>query len=120
MNSVEAIQSQDDVTPEAVKALRAQLKLTQEGFWPPVCVPAMRGCHYETKRTPIPVEIKRLIYLHHVLGIPTDIKAGDINDIAETAKSVRIAQREIEKAEALVAKAGNLLGEARGIIDAKQ
>ena len=117
MNIVESIKSQDDVTPEAVKALRAHLKLTQEGFWPPVCVPAMRGCHYETKRTPIPVEIKRLIYLHHVLGIPTDIKASDINDIAETAKSVRIAQREIEKAEALVAKAGNLLGAARGVIN---
>lgn len=120
MSIIDLIHSEDDVTPGAVKALREHLRLTQGKFWPPVCVPKMRGCHYETKRTPIPVEIRRLIYLHYVVGIPTDIKASDINDIAETAKSVRIAQREIEKAEAMVGKAGTLLGAARGVINAKQ
>lgn len=108
-----SIQSESDFNAVSVKQLRAELKLTQRKFWEAVCVPHTRGCSYETARTPIPAEIRRLLYLQYVVGLPTDITSKEIKELAAIASPARRAQRQANLAADYIDQAGALLQQAK-------
>lgn len=62
-----------NLTPAALVELRTAKGLSQKAFWGAIGYSTTRGCSYETGRTPIPEHVRRLVYLEHVLGVPTDI-----------------------------------------------
>lgn len=41
-------------------------------FWGGVGYTLSRGHSYETGKTPVPEDVRRLVYLEYVLGVPTD------------------------------------------------
>lgn len=51
---------------------RQSLDLSLEKFWGAIGINAVRGFRYETGVTKIPETVKRLIFLQHSVGIPTD------------------------------------------------
>lgn len=108
-----AIQSESDFNALSVKQLRTELKLTQASFWSAVCVPGSRGCAYETGRTPIPAEVRRLLYLQYVVGLPTDITSKEIKELAAIASPARRAQRQANLAANFIDQAGVLLKQAK-------
>lgn len=115
------IETEGDIDAATVKALRESLKLTQSEFWEPVCVRKGRGCVYETGRTaPIPAEVRRLVFLHYVVGVPTDLTSKELAELAELAKfasPVRRARREMHAAADLIDQAGELLRQAKGAMN---
>lgn len=108
-----AIESESEFNALSVKQLRTQLNLTQRKFWEAVCVPNTRGCAYETGRTPIPAEVKRLLYLQYVIGLPTDITSKEIKELAAIASPARRAQRQANLAADFIDQAGVLLKQAK-------
>lgn len=107
------IQNEGDFNALNVRELRSQLKLTQRKFWEAVCVPNSRGCAYETGRTPIPAEVKRLLYLQYVIGLPTDITSKEIQELAAIASPARRAQRQANLAADFIDQAAVLLKQAK-------
>lgn len=115
------IKTEGDINALTVKELRAGLKLTQSDFWGAVCVSKGRGCVYETGRTaPIPAEVRRLVFLHYVVGVPTDLTSKELVELAELAKfasPVRRARREMHAAADLIDQASELLKQAKGAMN---
>ncbi len=108
------IQNESEINALTVKSLRESAKLSQKQFWGDVCVSGARGCAYETGRTsPIPPEIQRLVFLHYVLGFPTDITRKELHEIATVASPVRRARREMSLATSFIDQAGELLRQAK-------
>lgn len=120
-NEIE-IKSESDITPVSVTALRAKLKLTQREFWPAVTVPAARGGFYENGRSGIPHEVRRLVYLHYVAGIPTDATSSELAGLSKKIVEVREvaskAQGAVSSAASMVDKAADLLRKAESALDA--
>lgn len=108
-----AIESESEFNALSVKKLRTELNLTQRKFWEAVCVPNTRGCAYETGRTPIPAEVRRLLYLQYVIGLPTDITSKEIKELAAIASPARRAQRQATLAADFIDQAGVLLKQAK-------
>lgn len=76
-----------NLTPAALVELRTAKGLSQKAFWGAIGYSTTRGCSYETGRTPIPEHVRRLVYLEHVLGIPTDIDSEMFRTFEERLKS---------------------------------
>lgn len=115
------IEKEGDINALTVKALREGLKLKQPDFWQAVCVSKGRGCAYETGRTaPIPAEVRRLVFLHYVVGVPTDMTSTELKELSELAKfasPVRRARREMHAASNLIDQASELLKQAKGAMN---
>lgn len=97
---------------------REQLNMKQAEFWRPVCVSGSRGCAYETGKTPIPAAIRRLLYLHYVLGIPTDISGREIKELAKVAAPARRARRQMDAAVKQIDEGIAQLNQAKEIMNA--
>lgn len=75
------------LTPEALTELRKAKGLSQRAFWHALGYSNTRGCSYEAGRTAIPEHVRRLVYLHHVLGIPTDIDSKEFRAFEQRMKA---------------------------------
>lgn len=112
------IEKEGDINALTVKALRERTKLNQREFWGGVCLSGARGCAYETGRTaPIPAEVQRLVYLHYVLGFPTDITSNEMKEIAAIASPARRARREKATACDFIDQSMELLRQAKGALN---
>lgn len=108
------IQNEGQINALSVKALREGKGLNQKQFWGAVCLSGARGCAYETGRTtPIPPEIQRLVYLHHVVGFPTDVVSKEMKELADFVNPARRARREKDLATDFIAQAEELLNRAK-------
>jgi transcriptional regulator with XRE-family HTH domain len=112
------IKNENDINGVASLELRTKLKLTQKEFWGAVCVSGSRGCAYETGKTPIPAAVRRLLFLHYVLGIPTDINDREVKELAKVAAPARRARRQMDAASSLIDEAAVLLNRAKETMNA--
>lgn len=90
------IKKESDFSAESVRALRESLGMSQRVFWGAVCVSIARGCAYEIGRNEIPATVKRLLWLHYCVGIPTDTAMPTSNQDAR--KALEMAKTKIDAA----------------------
>lgn len=76
-----------NLSPSALLELRIAKGLSQKAFWGAIGYSTTRGCSYEIGRTPIPEHVRRLVYLQHVLGVPTDIDSEEFHAFEQRIKS---------------------------------
>ena len=70
------IKTEDDITSEWVRGERAKRQMKQREFWEPICLDRNTGSFYEKQveklGRPLPRHVRRLLFLHYVIGIPVD------------------------------------------------
>lgn len=76
-----------NLSPAALLELRTAKGLSQKAFWGAIGYSTTRGCSYETGRTPIPEHVRRLVYLEHVLGVPTNIDSEEFQAFESRLKA---------------------------------
>lgn len=115
------VEREGDINALTVKAIRDRTKLNQRDFWGAVCLSGARGCAYETGRTaPIPAEVQRLVFLHYVLGFPTDITSKEMKEYAAIVSPARRARREMTLASDFIDQSVELLRQAKGALNVQQ
>ena len=95
----------EQVEPKFIKKYRDEvLKISLDQFWGAIGISAPRGYRYETEAYKMPDTVKRLIFLQHGVGIPTDCQSEDFMNfvaalkhsnpykIGQAAKLIREAQ----------------------------
>lgn len=105
------IESFEQITPEFLEQFRTERDLSLAVFWNAIGCSDTRGFRYEKKKTEIPEVVKRLVYLHYGVGIPTDCQSAEFlkfRNALRSTNAVRVVQAAslIQQAKAL------LLGEA--------
>lgn len=83
------INTSEEIDRAAVLALRSATGFGQRKFWGDLGVSPAAGCSYETGRSQMPIPVRRLIFLHYVIGIPTDINAEDAKSLSGFGASMR-------------------------------
>ena len=66
------INTEREITSDALKFLRAQYGMTQLAFWRPVGISQPGGWRYEAGETPIPKPVRILVFMIYVAGINID------------------------------------------------
>lgn len=66
--------------------MRIERGMSLKEFWGAVGYTLSRGCSYETSKTKIPEHARRLVYLHYVLGVPTDPESAEARQFAVELK----------------------------------
>lgn len=112
------IKNESEINGITAKAIRENLGLRQSDFWGAVCISGARGCAYETGRTDIPKPIRRLLFLHYVLGVPTDISSREIRELGKVADPARRARRQMDNASTYIDEACVLLNRAKEVMNA--
>lgn len=99
----------------AALAIRHRLGLSQKAFWNAICVVGPTGSSYETNKWNMPPPVRRLLFLHYVVGFPTNE-----TDLAKLKAAAAPANRVVEtrSAAADIAKAVELLSQAQVKINA--
>lgn len=69
-------------TGEELRQMRLARGLSLKEFWGAVGYTLSRGCSYETSKTKIPEHVRRLVWLHYVLGVPTDPESAEARQYA--------------------------------------
>ena len=92
------ITSPAQIDGAVAKALREQAGHSQREFWGSLGIGRARGCHLEKGRNRIDEPIKRLIYLHHVCGLPLDLPHDTMLALAETARRAGMGIATLEQA----------------------
>ncbi len=98
------IKNEHEFNGESARALRESLGLTQEQFWTPVCVSVARGSAYEIGRNKVSAPVKRLLWLHYVVGIQ-----ADMTGIEERSSANQRTRDALDAAKAQIDEALNLL-----------
>lgn len=80
--------SPNAITPELIRAYRNDNVISMSKFWGDIGCSLSRGHHYETEKTPMRDETKRLIYVHYVAGIPIDLKSTQFTETAKYARKL--------------------------------
>lgn len=114
------IETEADINAATVRQLRESLapKKGQRKFWGAICVSLSRGNAYETARTkPIPPEVRRLVYLHYVVGLPTDATKEELAGAVSSVNQARAAGKIITEAGKLTSKAMAALTQAGAKVD---
>ena len=88
-NTVNPMQDKHAVvfTGEGLREMRMANGLSLKEFWGSVGYTISRGSSYETSKTKIPEHVRRLVYLHHVLGVPTDPDTAEAREFAVELKA---------------------------------
>lgn len=107
------IKKQSDINAETVKALRLDLGMRLSDFYPPVCVSLTRGSSYETGKTPIPETVKRLLFLHYIVGIQTDLSAEELKMRGNVEAPERRVRRQLAATIQHVDEATAMLQQAK-------
>lgn len=84
------ITDESQLTGQACLELRKKKGLGQTAFWAPAHVSRGMGSWYE-HGNPVSPKVQRLIFLHHVVGIPVD---ADKKQLKEMVKAWRKSIRE--------------------------
>lgn len=96
-------------TGEELRKMRIASGLSLKEFWGRVGYTISRGSCYETSKTKIPEHVRRLVWLHHVLGVPTDPDSAETREFAAELKAkhplrLNNARKLAEKAVGLMHK----------------
>lgn len=73
----------DQIAPEFLKQFRKGKNLTLEGFWCVIGCDRTAGFRYEEGKSKIPETVKRILYLHYGVGIPTDCQSDEFLQFVE-------------------------------------
>lgn len=95
----------EQVRPEFVKQLREELGLSLDKFWSAIGCTDTRGFRYESGQTEMPEVIKRLVFLHYGVGIPTDCQSAEFQRFVEsvnTSETLNKALHLVDKMEQLI------------------
>lgn len=107
------IETEDDLKAITLRKLREKLGLTQPAFWSAVGVTVLRGARYENGFTKvIPRDVRRLVFLHYIIGIPTNASPEDLlkfKQLGDKNVSRRAVQQQLNRAEQALTKAKELL-----------
>ena len=101
----------EQVTPDLISKYREELGLSLEKFWSEVGCSRSRGLRYETGHTGIPEVVKRLVFLHYGVGIPTDCRSQEFQDFMHNMRTRSI---NVGKVTRLIEEARELLEEQEG------
>ena len=111
------ITKHSEINGETAKALRESLGLQQKEFWPSVGVSPDRGCRYETGETKrIPEPAQRLVFLHYVCGVPTDMAPGEFRKMEGFASPERRLIRQSAQALNFIEQSQALLVQAKAAL----
>lgn len=95
-----SIETEDDVQPLAVQRLRNSLNLTQAIFWQAVGVTLQQGHRYENGLTKdIPRLVRRMVFLHYVIGIPTDADPAELRRMLQNWQKPRDVSKHLQQVE---------------------
>ncbi|AXF51470.1 transcriptional regulator [Erwinia phage Pavtok] len=108
-----------EINGDDIRALRLSRNERLEDFWGAVGYSTSRGSAYETG-SPLPEHVRRLVYLHYVVGIPTNLQSADFRDLAHaiengSARKVQEARTLLEQQQALLARSLNVLKEVPAV-----
>lgn len=111
------IKTERDVKASTVRVLREESKLSQTKFWGAIGISLARGNRYETgKAATIPGDVKRLVFLHYVIGIPTNATPDELHDLMQSAAPAREYRHNAKLAVGHIDQAEKALVKARGIL----
>ncbi len=74
-------------SPLALRGMRQAQQLSLKAFWGAIGYSTPCGSAYETGRTKLPEQARRLVYLEYVAGIPTDIDSERFHQFETALKS---------------------------------
>lgn len=95
-----SIETEADVKPLAVQILRNSLGLSQAAFWKAVGVTLQQGHRYENGLTQrIPLTARRLVFLHYVIGIPTNADPAELRKMLANWQQPRDMSKHLQQAE---------------------
>ncbi|ARV77140.1 putative transcriptional regulator [Pseudomonas phage Skulduggery] len=104
-----------DINGLAVRKLRAESGLSQAKFWGAIGISLARGNRYETgKAAVIPADVQRLVFLHYVIGIPTNAPPAELHELMKSAGPARQQRKNAELAIAHINHAEKALQDAKG------
>lgn len=104
------LQSYDQITPQFLENYRKDKDLSLAIFWEAVGCSRSRGLRYENQKVKLPETVKRLVFLHYGVGIPTDCQSEEFHEFVEAFKSSGAPAA--VKAAKLIEQAHSLLTEA--------
>lgn len=100
------IAHEGEITGAAVKALRERGRIGQGEFWGAYGISQPGAWRYENGRAPIPLLVRRLIFINHVAGLKLDASttegAAEIRRIAQlvaAGEHVKQAKRLLSEIE---------------------
>ncbi|AEY69633.1 putative WHTH_GntR-like protein [Erwinia phage PEp14] len=107
------LKSPNEINGSAIRAFRMARNERLEDFWGAVGYSTSRGSRYETGDT-LPEHVRRLVYLHYVVGIPTNMQGAEFQNLVQTieqgsARKVEEAREIVEQLQALTAKSLSVL-----------
>lgn len=111
------VKSPSDINGLVVRQIRLERKMSLREFWPAVGVSYSAGSAYEHSRNEIPEPVRRVVFLHYVLGLPTDIDAAGFDGLmqADKFKAARDTKNRLAKIEALARKASDHLNQIQEV-----
>lgn len=104
----------DQVNPEFLEAFRNERELSLERFWSEVGCSATRGLRYETRKTEMPEVVKRLVFLHYGVGIPTDCNSDEFQLFVDSLRNGKTLT--LSKVIGLLGQVNNVLGQANSLL----
>lgn len=113
------LKTPNEINGSDIRALRMARNERLEDFWGAVGYSTSRGSAYETG-SPLPEHVRRLVYLHYVVGIPTNMQGAEFRDLANaiesgSARKIQEARSLLEKQQALLAESLNVLKETPAV-----
>lgn len=105
------------LTGPQLREIREAKALSQAAFWGAIGVKQPAGHGYENDRE-MPESVRRLVYLHYVVGIPTDAEPSVLAAVGQAATAAHQARRDLRRAETLATSAVSKIMEARQVLGA--
>lgn len=81
------LKSFDQLTPQFLRDYRDSKELRLVDFWGAIGCSTSRGFSYETGKTELPEVVKRLVFLHYGVGIPTDCRSEEFADFVKVVRN---------------------------------
>ncbi|MBB76590.1 MAG: hypothetical protein CMJ75_18955 [Planctomycetaceae bacterium] len=103
------IEGLNDVTGPRLRAFRKAKGQSAIEFWGAVGISRSRGYDFE-KKASLPEFVARLVYIHHVAGIPTDMPVAELRHLAKACEGHKALKQSIASAQ----RGAELLSKAAG------
>lgn len=91
----------DQITPAFVKELRESMNMTLAEFWGAIGCRDTRGFRYEASQSKMQEDVKRLLFLHYGVGIPTDCQSPKFHQFVEFIRTKGTLQDAVQVMQAL-------------------
>lgn len=109
------IKKVSEISGERLRVLRTARGERLEDFWGAVGYSTSRGHAYETGATSLPEHVRRLVFLHYVVGIPTNLEGAEFNDLVQAIEAGSIGK--IRQASTLLEQGQQLLNETLSVLN---